>query len=528
MEIVGVSPFERIKSNESSSEPQADAAELPVNMPIAEVVRRGAIDSEFYSRIFFPKTFRQSSPKFHRAIWDDLENPAYPFVLEVVFRGGAKTTILRTFASKRVAYGMSKTILWIGGNEGAAARSLFWLKRQVEQNTKWATTFGLVKGSKWGETEFEIVNTLLNVSTWVKGVGVLSNLRGINFDDYRPDLIILDDVIDDENATTQEGREKLTEIIMGAVAKSLISQVEEPNAKLAMLQTPLHEDDAAGMVSKAEGWKTNRFSCWTPETADLDVEFQVSAWPEMFPSETLRRDKRNMIALGKLHIFLREMECRLVAPGTSAFVIGQLKYYDDVREFLGGTTIISIDPVPPASQRQLEKNLHGKDFEAICVQGRKGGKYGMIHYETNRGHDPGWTLAKVFELHARFRASYISVETIAYQRTLEWLLKQEMKRRQQWIAVIPVSDTRAKYHRIVDSFQPLLNNGMYYCSKNHTQLVSDLTQFPKIQHFDLLDAAAQGLIALISPALELGANEYVEMNEDAYQPLDYSKFLRAP
>lgn len=528
MEIIGVSPFERIKGSETSSEPVIDAAELPVDMPLHEVIRRGAVDSEFYSRVWFPKTFRQGSPKFHRQIWDDLENPAFTNVLEVVFRGGAKTTILRTFASKRVAYGVSRTILWIGGNEGAASRSLMWLRRQVEFNTKWASAFGLTKGSKWGDTELEIRNTILDISVWIKAVGVLSNLRGINFDDYRPDLIILDDVIDDENATTQEGREKMTEIIMGAVAKSLISKTEEPNAKLAMLQTPLHDEDAAGMVAKAEGWKTNHFSCWTPETADLDVDQQESAWPEMFPTEQLRTDKRNMIKLGKLHIFLREMECRLASPGTSAFIASQLQYYENLSEFANATIVISIDPVPPPTQRQIDKNLHNKDFEAIVVQARKGPKYALLHYELMRGHDPGWTLSKLFEFHARFHASYVSVETIAYQKTLEWLIRQEMSRRQQWLSVIPVSDGRSKFHRIVDSFRPLLNNGAYYCRRSHSQFISDITQYPRIQYPDLLDACAQGLRALISPAMELGQDEFHEVDESAYKPIDYSRIKRAP
>jgi hypothetical protein len=282
------------------------------------------------------------------------------------------------------------------------------------------------------------------------------------------------------------------------------------------------------MVAKAEGWKTNHFSCWTPETQDLDVDKQESAWPEMFPTEQLRLDKRNMIKLGKLHIFLREMECRLTSPGTSAFISSQLKYYDSVTEFANARVIISIDPVPPPTQRQIDKNLHNKDFEAIVVQAQAGSKYAMLHYELHRGHDPGWTLAKLFELHARFRASYISVETIAYQKTLEWLIRQEMARRQQWLSIIPVTDGRSKFHRIVDSFRPLLNNGQYYCRRDQTQFISDITQYPKIQYPDLLDGAAQGLRALISPAMELGTNEYSEVDESKYPAIDYSRMRRAP
>lgn len=84
--------------------------ELPLPISPQEAVRLGATSLTRYGRIFFPKTFRQSSPLMHEDMGKALNNRDYRYVAIEVFRDGAKTTLLRTFTSQRIAYGISRTI----------------------------------------------------------------------------------------------------------------------------------------------------------------------------------------------------------------------------------------------------------------------------------------------------------------------------------------------------------------------------------------------------------------------------------
>ena len=52
-----------------------------------------------------------------------------------------------------------------------------------------------------------------------------------------------DDVIDEENSATPEGRAKLEDLLYGAVKGSLAPATEFPDAKLVMLQTPLNKEE---------------------------------------------------------------------------------------------------------------------------------------------------------------------------------------------------------------------------------------------------------------------------------------------
>ena len=98
-----------------------------VNIDLAEVVKLGAVNSSFFAKQFFPQTYRQGSPAWDKDMWEVMDSPLYRRASFSVFRGGAKTTRARLFTAKRIAYGLSKTVLYVGASEGHAARSIQWL-----------------------------------------------------------------------------------------------------------------------------------------------------------------------------------------------------------------------------------------------------------------------------------------------------------------------------------------------------------------------------------------------------------------
>ena len=153
---------------------------------------------------------------------------------------------------------------------------------------------------------------------WVLAAGMTGSLRGINFDDYRPDLIVVDDPQTDETAATEEQRNKTADLLFGAVKNSLASEVDEPNAKLVMAITPQHKEDVSQLALRDSQWRSLVFPCWTKETMELGVDAQESSWPTLFPTAVLREDKRGAIRRNKLSVFTREMECRLTSREESA------------------------------------------------------------------------------------------------------------------------------------------------------------------------------------------------------------------
>jgi hypothetical protein len=488
-----------------------------ISISIEEAVRLGALNSELFNHVFFPKSFRQKSPPFHKQMDSLMDDPRARYVEVVTFRGSAKTTKLRAFTAKRIAYGLSRTVLYIGASESHAIRSIQWLRNQVDRNKKFADTFGLKPGRKWQENEAEIQRTIDGNVAWILGVGITGNLRGINFDDYRPDLIVLDDPITDENASTLDQREKVINLILGAVKESLTPATEEPNAKMVMSQTPINPEDATSEIARDPQWKTLVCPCWTLETADLHVDDQLSVWEERFPTAILRQEKKASINRGRYSIWAREMECKLITAEQAPLRPNWLQVRPTPRM---GLTIIAIDPVPPPSEAELARGLKRKNYEVILALRKHAGDYDVVHYEMNRGHEPNWTCATALQMAHRFGASRICVEAVGYQRTLEYILRQEMRKRGVYFALVPVTDKRKKFHRIVTTLSGIAAEGHLFCAPHHSELRGQWAEYRGTDPDDILDALAIGVMDLDKLAID-GEGPIHTLDESMYEELKF-------
>lgn len=499
-----------------------ETPQAPVNITLAELTKLGAVDSEFYARTFFPKTFRQDSPSFAKDIWEPLEDPAARLVNLLAFRDSSKTTRARVFASKRIAYGISRTIFIVGAAESDAIRSVQWIRTQVERNSLWRNTFRLKPGRKWEERQIEIVHEGFNHTINVLGAGVNGSLRGVNFDDYRPDLIILDDPQTDEMAASLEQREKIEDLILSAVKNSLAPITDEPNAKLVMLITPQHKDDVSQKALKDSQWVSRVIPCWTKETMDLDVDKQMSSWESRHPTPQLRADKKSAIQRNKLSIFTREKECRLISAETAQFRPMWLNIREPGIKPVGAYAVLAIDPVPPPSERAKAKGLRGNDWEAHYVWGRHNGEYHLLDCDRSRGHEPSWTIATAFRLARQYRVSRIVVDAVAYQKVLKWLLETEMKRRGVYYTVIPIDDKMQKFARITNVIGGLASQGLLWSGSEFTNFIQQFNDYGPTYggNDDDIDASALALQDLSNPYLER-MDAHGNFADDNVERLDY-------
>ena len=507
---------------------------LPIEDPVLgvnleEIIQLGAVDPIFYNQVWFPKTFRQAPALFHPEIYRILEHPSNRYVNIQVMRDGAKTTILRAYAAKRISYGLSRTILYVAQNETKAKQSVAWIKHQVETNTKWAQAFNLSKGKPWSEEHICILHGVEQHSVHVLAFGVTGGLRGINLDDWRPDLIVIDDAISDENAATVEQRDKIKNIVFGAVKESLARRSEVPDAKLVILNTPLDFDDLSETAKKDAQFVSASFGCWTKETAQLDIDEQESSWPAAYPSEELRNEKRFAVARNKYSIFAREKECNLLIPEECAFRADWLQFFGEPGDPQPEPDMdeawveMAIDPVPPPSDKQIEEGLKKKDYESIAVACRWKGKYFLLDQVRNRGHDPTWTIQTVFAMAMRWRVRKIIVEAVAYQKVLEWLLREAMRKTGRYWLIEPFVDKRRKFNRITDGITGPASEGAFFVRRSHTAFITQFIHYggknPDGQHDDDLESAAVVLLSLSKGYVGDVADDWYGAREKLIEPL---------
>lgn len=439
-----------------------------------EAAQLAAIDGVFFSRYFFPKTARQAPPAFHGQMWNILDDPAARFASFMVFRDAAKTTLCRLFTAKRIAYGLSRTAIYVGKSQDHAARSIEWLLKQIETNSLFAQTFGLRQGSKWTGTEVEIVNDVLGQTTRVIAFGITGSIRGVNVDDYRPDLIVGDDICDEENTATAEARQKIIDLWFGALRGSLAPASENPDAKQVLLGTMLDPNDVNSLCLADPGWKSLKVPVLTAD--------EQSAWPARWTVDDLLRDKEDHARIGKLSLWMREKMCEWVVSEESPF-----------REEWFATQWDERAP-----------GLHVFGASDYAVSEGKGdfGEHGVFGFDWQGNlHVLDWFYGRVgpeelIERQCDFIAKYKPLlwvgESGPLRRALEPLLTQRMTQRNaycrlEWLPSIASKEIRAQ------GFQAMSAMGKVWFPRSapwKAHVMEQLLKFPFAKHDDAVDVCS--------------------------------------
>lgn len=479
-----------------------------------EAVQLGATSLTKYGKLFFPRTFRQDSPSFHedigRALYSHDRYNAFK-----VFRGGAKTSLLRVYASQRAAYGISRFIGWVSTSQLHAKFSLRWLRRQVEHNKRWADTFGLRPGKKWTDEWMEIECHLLEdehapgqpVIITILALGITGQIRGFNPDDFRFDLLLLDDVLDDENAATPEQRKKIDDLIFGALLKSLAPASEAPLAKAVFLQTPMNREDSMEKCMKDPEWHGVEFGCFD--------QFGKSRWETRLPTEVLLKEKEAHIRRSQYRLWMREMEVKIVSGEEKAINVETFKYWDVLPEQMD--KVVSVDPASSEGEKADKHVTVGLGFKGLDVY--------VIVCAVAFKNQPDKAANDFFNAALLLHPRKGVVESNAYQRVFKWILEQEMIKRKIFVAMELLEVKTKNADRIMQTIPGLSAYGHFWIHKSMTELVTQADDYdPSIKDIadDILTAIANGIISA-NPALMLEMTENatgeLSHNEDEYKPL---------
>jgi len=482
-----------------------------------EAAQIGATSLTKYGHLFFPRTFRQKSPEMHEAIGRALYSQDRLNAIEI-FRDGAKTTLLRVYASQRIAYAISRTLMYVSVSQDHSKFSLRWLRRQVEHNKRWAQTFGLTPGNKWTDEWLEIRCNLVQdeyipempVTITALAMGITGQIRGFNPDDFRPDLIIADDILNEENTATPEQRKKIEDLLFGALLNSLAPATEVPTAKMVYLQTPFNKEDSAEKCQRDPQWHPQRFGIIEYK----DGQPFKSRWEERYPLEAVLKDKEAHVRRSQYRLWMREKECTIVAGEEKALDINKLKYYDVLPEAMD--VLVSLDPASSDSPTA--------DEFAIGAIGFKGLNVYLLDYTSAKGVMPDKAANDTFNLILLYGPRKIVVESTSYQRIMAWYLEQEMIKRRMFVAIERLEVKRlSNADRIMQTLPGLMAFGHFHVRPHHTQFIQQADDYdPQIKDIkdDILTMVANAIVSS-NPALRIMASGDEDMKQLLEDERDY-------
>jgi hypothetical protein len=476
-------------------------------IPRSEIIKLAAVDSIFYCRQFFPKTFRQASPYYHRDFWQKFEDPTFDLFGAEIFRGGAKTTLTRAGISKRIAFGVSRNILAVAISESMAIHTIRWLKRAIETNQNWTNTFMLRKGAKWTDDWIEIINEPFDCTINVVAKGMTSGLRGLNPDDWRPDFIFCDDISNEETVGTEEQRNKNSDLFFGALVPTLAPKSEAPMRKLVLAQTALHKDDIISKAHNDPAFQTVKY----PKLIEHPNGELESAWPERFPVEEVVKERDDYAKRNQYHIWLREYGCKIISRETAPLDGEWLREYKSLPTNL--RYYIGLDPATDSQK----KKVHRTAIAVIGVEPTTADVY-LIDYFAQKGKNPDEIWTWLVAAYRKYRPRKVGTETIAFQKMLAWYFKQKMLESKTFFVIDEIQDKRSKASRILQAFNGLAAAGKFWINPNHTEFKTGFTEWTEEVDWDLGDAIAQA-ITLANPWMATSSidGDAVDGDIDSYE-----------
>lgn len=288
----------------------------------------GAIDMEFFGRAYFPHYFSKPSPEFHReldAIWQQgVLKGRYPLTAAdtkmisrlpgtrravAAPRGHAKSTNL-TFKGTMhsTLYGYKHYPIIISDSSEQAEGFLDNIRVEFEENTAILEDFGVLAGSVWRSN---VLLTKTNIK--IEAIGSGKKIRGRKHRNWRPDLIILDDVENDENVRTPEQRKKLKDWFDKAVSKC-----GDDYTDIIYIGTLLHYDSLLAKTLTNPAYRSIKYKAVIQFSQADDLWQQ---WETIFTD--LSNDDRESEALA---FFQAHKEAML--EGTQVLWEEKLSYYD--------------------------------------------------------------------------------------------------------------------------------------------------------------------------------------------------------
>jgi predicted phage terminase large subunit-like protein len=358
------------------------------------------------------------------------------------------------------------------------------IQGQMVRNERLVSLFGnLQEDSKeWSAARLRLSVNDKREPT-VTAAGIDNNLVGGHYD-----LIIFDDVQNRDNVGTAEQINKVRQRYNDSL------DLLEPGGQIIVIGTRWHDADLYGWIldpSNAVGTTYDNM-VMRAFTGNIETgEDFVPLWPGKF---SLKEFQDRLASEGWSHFSAQYLNDP-VPEADAIFKRDQFQYYEP--EDLRGKLLTRFMTIDPAISQQRHA-----DFTSMVVVGVDEQNYIWILDILREKILPSEIISRIFEMKEKWNLSDIALETIAYQKTLAYTLREQMRVRKKYFHITELNPQNRSKDERIKGLQPLYENGKIVHNKyltNNYFLEDELTRYPYAKHDDCIDALSY-MLDIIYPA----------------------------
>lgn len=434
------------------------------------------------------------SPPFHLKIVR--EAGLNRFLAVAAPRESAKSTVLTfLYPVHAICFKRKHFILICQNTYAKAARSLENIKKEFRENDK-LKEFGItvVKDSE-GDSIFRHTDGY-EIRVLCKGAEQIGSVRGEKFGAWRPDLILVDDLEDDELVRNPERRQALKD----GFDEALIPAGDRETVDVIVIGTILHDD--ALMAELVSSRKYPEYRKLLYKALGDDGE---SLWPQKWTVAELKKMEADKPA-----VFAKEYQNDPSHGDMNDIKASDFRYWDIIEnqyvcygehgEIIARGDLRTCRGAIVADLAWEEKRE--SDSTAIVPGYLTPESYLLVdEYVNRKGIKPDEFISIVVSMEKRMKAltGYyvpLGIEKAKQEKIYKHLFLEWMKKNNHWITIKDLKWDGDKIQRIMVRCQPRYAQHSVFHRRGMGELELQLTRIRSTAHDDLADGV-QGLCQLL-------------------------------
>jgi hypothetical protein len=440
-----------------------------VNVDIDDLVHLLQYDHEAFILLLLQdqEGIEKGVPDFHNWTMGYMCNPDYDKTCFAIPRDHAKTTLAKIAAIKLFIYSPFRFLVYLSNTSTISIQATrdiinFICAQHVMR------IFGEPIFTQREEAKGNYMFSWRGRKYIIRSLGAGQQVRGMNVDNQRPDLAIIDDLESaEEDVTNKLGYKKLKTWLYGTFMKSLdrrrnkVIQIGNLVSNESILWDHLHSKE----------WKSIRLAAITNDNKPL--------WPARWTVEQLRIELLSYIKQGQMYVWLSEMMNMPMTSTNQLLDVEQLVMTSKVYPDSEGIKLrcITVDPA-------ISENMAHANAAVIMCHTFNGVYWQLADTNSLYGATPYELYDAIMDMAIRWKTRAIGIEDVGYQRALIHVAEHENAiRGYRGFKFLPLKAGKASKTTRILTWLGMIRRGLYRFT------IDDYAIFEQINKYDVTSDA---------------------------------------
>lgn len=442
-------------------------------------------NTEFFIHFFLGQELTFPVPPFHKTVLAKMIAPEIKRFCCAIPRDHAKTTLAKLACVHHFLFSKYRFIVYLSNTLSIAIPAAndvisFLTSENCER------VFGKIEFLSRQEGKGIYKFRLGNKLCFLRAMGAGQQVRGINVDNTRPQLAVVDDLEDNDNIATEPLFLNLKRWVYGPFRKAL----DKFDNKIIWLGNMIAQQSMLYENCQSDFWYSMLYGCLLEDGTPL--------WPDAWSIEKLVQDFKEYQEAGVADIWFAEMMNMPMALGNGIILAEEINYKPAPLPRSYKYAFITVDLAISKKERahktvvavhvlvdpadSVASSLEDPWWQVACIEG--------FH-----GIDPIALFDVLIGMAKTWGVQLIGIENVAYQDSLQYIYPHMcMKEGVDNIEFVPLSAKERKTNRIAP-WAGLIKKKEYAINDGDFQITQELLAYDPSKaenKDDYIDACSHG------------------------------------